>query len=147
MNLGIDSLPAACDVLVIGAGPSGSGAAITLACAGLDVVLVDQHVFPRDKVFGDGYWHQNAWPAAAGLGAAAVLCWFVGRRLNKPARKSEGEHRRMWTHDLLFVRMEWWAFPLAAVAAAIFITGWKPGEIPHQLKAASQETQKLTSSK
>ena len=54
MNLGIDSLPAACDVLVIGAGPSGSGAAITLARAGLDVVLVDQHAFPRDKVCGDG---------------------------------------------------------------------------------------------
>jgi len=31
--------------------------------------------------------------------------------------------------------------------AAIFLTGWKPGELPHQLKAASQETQKLTSSK
>ena len=54
MNLGIESLPPACDVLVIGAGPAGSGAAITLARAGLDVVLVDQHRFPRDKVCGDG---------------------------------------------------------------------------------------------
>jgi len=54
MNLGIDQLPASCDVLVVGAGPAGSAAAITLARAGQDVVLVDQHLFPRDKVCGDG---------------------------------------------------------------------------------------------
>jgi menaquinone-9 beta-reductase len=54
MNLGIDLLPPQCDVLVVGAGPAGSAAAITLARAGLDVVLVDHHAFPREKVCGDG---------------------------------------------------------------------------------------------
>jgi len=54
MNLGFDQLPSSCDVLVVGAGPAGSAAALTLARAGLDVVLVDQHAFPRDKVCGDG---------------------------------------------------------------------------------------------
>ncbi len=47
-------LPAACDVLVVGAGPAGSACAQMLARAGFDVVLVDQHAFPREKVCGDG---------------------------------------------------------------------------------------------
>lgn len=54
MNTVIDFLPTQCDVLIIGAGPAGSAAAITLAKAGVDVVLIDQHAFPRDKVCGDG---------------------------------------------------------------------------------------------
>ena len=54
MNLTIDQLPEHCDVLVVGAGPAGSAAATLLARGGLDVVLVDQHAFPRDKVCGDG---------------------------------------------------------------------------------------------
>ena len=44
----------ACEVLVIGAGPAGSACAQALAGAGLDVLLVDQHAFPRDKTCGDG---------------------------------------------------------------------------------------------
>jgi len=44
---------AACDAIVIGAGPAGSAAACTLADAGLRTILVDKHAFPRDKVCGD----------------------------------------------------------------------------------------------
>jgi geranylgeranyl reductase family protein len=47
-------LPERCDVLVVGAGPAGSACAQWLAQAGRDVLLVDQHDFPRDKVCGDG---------------------------------------------------------------------------------------------
>src|SRR5216110_127687 len=54
LNTDPNALPPRCDVLVVGAGPAGSAAVITLARAGLDVVLVDQHAFPRDKVCGDG---------------------------------------------------------------------------------------------
>jgi menaquinone-9 beta-reductase len=43
-----------CDVVVVGAGPAGAAAAITLAHAGRDVVVVDRATFPRDKCCGDG---------------------------------------------------------------------------------------------
>ena len=42
------------DVAVVGAGPAGVAAAITLAQAGRDVLLVDKARFPRDKCCGDG---------------------------------------------------------------------------------------------
>jgi len=41
-------------VVVVGGGPAGSSAAISLARAGRDVVLVDRARFPRDKCCGDG---------------------------------------------------------------------------------------------
>ncbi len=41
------------DVLVVGAGPAGSAAALVLARAGLSVVLTDRREFPRDKSCGD----------------------------------------------------------------------------------------------
>src|SRR4029077_19918787 len=40
----------ACDVLVVGGGPAGSTCAWKLRQAGLDVVVVDRAMFPRDKV-------------------------------------------------------------------------------------------------
>jgi geranylgeranyl reductase family protein len=48
------ALPGSCEVLVIGAGPAGSACAHQLAAAGVDVLLIDQHDFPRDKTCGDG---------------------------------------------------------------------------------------------
>jgi hypothetical protein len=42
--------------------------------------------------------------------------------------------------------MEWWAFPLAALAVAVFVTGWKPGDSARTVKAAT-DSAKLTTTK
>jgi menaquinone-9 beta-reductase len=42
------------DVAVVGGGPGGAAAAVSLARAGRDVVLFDKARFPRDKCCGDG---------------------------------------------------------------------------------------------
>ncbi len=54
LNRPLAELPTHCDALVIGAGPAGSAAARTLAQSGFDVVMIDTHAFPRDKICGDG---------------------------------------------------------------------------------------------
>lgn len=41
------------DVIVVGAGPGGATTAAALAQQGHDVLLIDRHDFPRDKICGD----------------------------------------------------------------------------------------------
>ena len=57
------------DVIVVGAGPAGSAAAISLARAGVRVVLLDRAEFPRDKPCGD-LIGARAMALARGLGIA-----------------------------------------------------------------------------
>src|ERR1700751_3817364 len=42
------------DGLVVGAGPAGSSTAFHVAQSGLDVLVLEKSVFPREKVCGDG---------------------------------------------------------------------------------------------
>ncbi|MFF9687748.1 geranylgeranyl reductase family protein [Streptomyces sp. NPDC014623] len=51
---GVDSGDDRAQVIVVGAGPAGSAAALYLARAGVDVLLLEKGSFPRDKVCGDG---------------------------------------------------------------------------------------------
>ncbi|MEJ7799315.1 MAG: geranylgeranyl reductase family protein [Ilumatobacter sp.] len=72
-----DSPSCACDVLVVGAGPAGTAAAITLQRAGRSVLVIDKARFPRDKCCGDGLTTLALRELEAlGLDPATVGDWF-----------------------------------------------------------------------
>ena len=76
------SLPTSTDVLVVGAGPAGSAAAAWSARAGLDTLLVDAQVFPRDKTCGDGLTPR----AIAELDLLGLGDWVRGHARNRGLR-------------------------------------------------------------
>jgi flavin-dependent dehydrogenase len=45
-------------IVILGAGPAGSAAALKLSQLGIPCVLIDKAVFPRDKICGDGISNQ-----------------------------------------------------------------------------------------
>jgi flavin-dependent dehydrogenase len=69
----LNSIPESPQALVIGAGPTGSGAASVLARAGLSTVLVERASFPRRKVCGG---------CLAPAGIRALHACGLGDRLN-----------------------------------------------------------------
>lgn len=60
------------DVAVVGAGPAGCSAAITLAQRGYTVALIDRALFPRDKLCGD-FVNPINWPVLQSLNVGADL--------------------------------------------------------------------------
>ncbi|WP_214404420.1 geranylgeranyl reductase family protein [Pseudonocardia lacus] len=74
--------PTSTDVLVVGAGPAGSSAAAWAARHGLDVVLADAAVFPRDKACGDGLTPR----AIAELERLGLGDWVRARGTNRGLR-------------------------------------------------------------
>jgi geranylgeranyl reductase family protein len=82
------------DVIVVGAGPSGSTTAYYLAQAGLDVLLLEKTRFPREKVCGDGLTPRGVKTLVAmGIGVSEQDGWVrnkglrvigAGKRLELP---------------------------------------------------------------
>ena len=68
------------DVIVVGAGLGGSSAAYFLAKAGVQVVLLDRHTFPRDKTCGDGVTRR----ALGQLGRMGLDHWIESEGFQSP---------------------------------------------------------------
>ncbi|WP_010233578.1 hypothetical protein [Clostridium arbusti] len=60
------------------------------------------------------YYQQNSWPLTVVLILTGVICWFLGKYLNKPNDKvyidkqTGKEVRLSKTHKLFFIKMEYW---------------------------------------
>ncbi|MGY6499399.1 MAG: geranylgeranyl reductase family protein [Acidimicrobiales bacterium] len=64
------------DVIVVGSGPAGIAAALTLVDGGADVLVIDKAQFPRDKTCGDGLTTLALRELEAlGLAPGAVASW------------------------------------------------------------------------
>jgi flavin-dependent dehydrogenase len=83
------------DVIVAGAGPAGSLAALTLARLGARVLLVDRDAFPRDKLCGDTL-NPGAvqWLADRGLrgGPLETARRLAGMRVSGPGAEVEARY-------------------------------------------------------
>ena len=77
-------MPARFDAIIVGAGPSGSTAAILLARAGWSVALVEKQRFPRRKVCGEGLAASNL-PLLDALGVGAGFEASAGPDLRRVA--------------------------------------------------------------
>jgi geranylgeranyl reductase family protein len=74
------------DVVIVGAGPAGSAAALAARRAGATVLLLDRAEFPRDKTCGDGI-AADAFDVLGGLGVTGVTDGYLpnhGLRLVAP---------------------------------------------------------------
>ena len=91
------------DACIVGAGPAGTAAAITLAKAGRSVVVVDKATFPRDKCCGDGLTAGALrLLESLGLDPASVASWTVvddvivrspsGRNVTFPMPRNAGSY-------------------------------------------------------
>jgi flavin-dependent dehydrogenase len=69
------------DVAVIGAGPAGSAAAITMARRGYNVALIDKQIFPREKLCGD-FVNPINWPIFRELGVDERVLTLPHARVN-----------------------------------------------------------------
>jgi len=83
-----------------------------------------------NKVSGsEAYWEEHMWPVGLAQLCAGGLCWVVGtalhrRRARRLMDPETGEEVVLApSHDLFFIKMEYWGIILSVAGVAIFIWG------------------------
>ncbi|RBP36638.1 hypothetical protein DES53_11677 [Roseimicrobium gellanilyticum] len=103
--------------------------------------------------WGEEYWKAHKWPFAVSLFLSAVLCWFVGRAVEKRAVRTEtdkltGEEVVVSErHDsFFFLPMSWWGPILVVIGAVVLVIDLT--KAPEQgERAASPVAERAESSK
>jgi 2-polyprenyl-6-methoxyphenol hydroxylase-like FAD-dependent oxidoreductase len=72
-------VPTKCTVLVIGGGPAGSSAATELANCGIDVVILERAIFPRNQVGESLIPHFWKFTDALGVSEKIQQQKFIGK--------------------------------------------------------------------
>jgi flavin-dependent dehydrogenase len=115
------------DVLIAGAGPAGSIAALVLARAGARVLIVDREVFPRDKLCGDTLNPGAvAFIASLGLsgGPLATARTIHGMRVTGPTASVCGRYGDGIVGLAIARRdLDWWLLQAAIAAGAHYEPG------------------------
>ncbi len=104
------------EVLIAGAGPGGCAAAITLARAGVDILLLD-HSHPRDKFCAGGV-PQDAWRAMAHLGIDLCTRWPIDRAIIRSPRGDDLEIEKEDPAGFVVARREFDGLLLARAISA-----------------------------
>jgi FtsH-binding integral membrane protein len=68
------------------------------------------------------FYQQQNWPMTLALVISGVICWFLGKQLNKPSDrvlldKETGEEVKLSgaRHKLFFIKMEYWGLILIII--------------------------------
>ena len=121
------------DVAIVGAGPAGSAAAISLARRGYNVGLIDKQTFPREKLCGD-FVNPSNWPIFGELGVderilAEPHCRVTGFRITAPSGElaetsfSQLNQSRSYGLGLARARLDYVLLQRAGEAGATIQTG------------------------
>lgn len=83
--------------------------------------------FVLDATFYKGFYATHKWPASVAMCLAAIIIWFLGKRLNKDNERvlvdpKTGETIKLIkTHSLFWIKMEYWAPIMLALTVWQFV--------------------------
>ena len=123
---------------------SGSGI-LVLVIVGVCVFF--SNIFTGQLAADPDYFDLHGWPMGAGILAAAVICWFLGRHLRASGAQTliDPNTRQPVTfyrrHTLFFIPMHWWGLILAFIALPMLGTHKTPEQLSQDRRESALRKQ------